>query len=80
MKDGSEKMVFDGIDSVRLLAAFQVLALEDRALGARHEDARHWVLKLTGREYDRHRSVKGTMPLSADLRGWLEWHFSERGK
>lgn len=74
METEGQKSAFDGFDSVRLLAAFQVLSLEDGALGAKHDDARHWVLKLTGREY----KPRAPMPAAgADLRTWLDWHESE---
>ena len=76
METEGQKSAFDGFDSVRLLAAFQVLSLGDGALGARHEDARAWVLKLTGREYQAERA-QSRPPPGADLRTWLDWHESE---
>ena len=61
-----------GLDSVRLLAAFQVLALPDGMLGATHAAALAMVEELTGRAYDARKERRP--PSAAELSAWLSWH------
>lgn len=58
------------LDSVRLLAAFQVLSMPSGALGATHKQARAVVVELTGEAPKR----AGIPAPGADLLTYLEWH------
>ncbi len=62
-----------GLESVQLLAAFQVLSMPSRTFGGvTHKDARKVVRNLTGK------TPKGRPEgLTCDLAGYLSWHFGK---
>jgi len=55
-------------DSVRLLAAFQVLTLPSGAMGVPHKRAKEVIVELTGMKLP-----KGKPPVGADLATYVAW-------
>lgn len=47
--DNSKPLVFTGLDSLRLLSAFQVLSVPSGMMGVTHKRAREVITEMTGK-------------------------------
>lgn len=66
-------LVLDGLDGLRLLAAYQVLSMPSRAMGVTHKTAREAIRKLAP---SLGRMPKGK-PQGSTLAEYVSWHMGQ---